>query len=230
MQIQKTLHLSNKGTFTIFAEKSKIDRELIRYQKYGGNLESSVLNQMSQNKRNISQLLDQISNKNSRNQKQEITNLKSNSSIKKKSKGPTLEAVLNYSSVKNLNCPAVLPKIRSSLTKNLMQLPMVDKFTPIHEVSRLEHATWIGKDQLSSRYVDSSKELTQNIEKFESILEGEKKFYTQPLYFQGHIITRRSPPRQPKNDKTFEHEDFEEQLRRDIENYQLMNRDYVDEL
>lgn len=170
-------------------------------------------------------MIDQVNSKNSRNQKQEISNLKSNSTIRKKNKGPTLEAVLNYSSIKNLNIPTVLPKIKSSVTKNLKQLTMFDKIIPLHEISRLEHATWVGREQLSSRYRDNSKELTENIQKFESILEDEKKFYTQPLYYQGHIITRRSPPRQTKVNETNENDDFEEQFRQDIENYQLM-KDY----
>ena len=94
------------------------------------------MNSLSQ-KESFSQLIDQV---NSRNQKQEISNLKSNSTIRK-NKGPTLEAVLNYSSIKNLNIPTVLPKIKSSVTKNLKQLTMFDKIIPVHEISRLEHAT-----------------------------------------------------------------------------------------
>ena len=95
-------------------------------------------------------------------------------------------------------------------------MPLFDKFVPIHENSRLEHATWIGRPQLNSRYRDNSKELKENIKQFESILEEEKKFYTQPLYFHGHIIKRRSPPRQIKKDVTNEEEDFEEQLRKEL--------------
>lgn len=89
----------------------------------------------------------------------------------------------------------------------------------MHENCRLEHAYVLRPP--SDRYRDNSKELSNNIKKFESILEDEKKFYTQPLYYHGHIIKRRSPVRdlKPKNNASLE-EDYEEQFRLDIERYQ----------
>lgn len=71
-----------KGTFTIFAEKSKLDRELIRYQKYG-SFEHPIKAKHFSQKDSFNQIMSKVGQRNSRNSPKELKNL---NSVKARSK------------------------------------------------------------------------------------------------------------------------------------------------
>ena len=108
-------------------------------------------------------------------------------SIATQRREPTLEAVLNSQSQIRKNLPSIMPKIRRSIKNKLMSLPINEKFSPIRETSRLEHAA--PSERYQAHFHDELEELNDDIQRFEKVVKSEKS--EQPLYFHGNIYRKR---------------------------------------
>lgn len=82
--------------------------------------------------------------------------------------------------------------MKRSIGQRLKNLPVVDKYSPLRENCRLEHAqpaNGVG----NYRYRDNSSELNEDITRFEKNLDQEKTAYVRPLYLKTHKFMKRSP-------------------------------------
>lgn len=152
-----------KGTFTIFTEKSKVERELRRYEKYGIQNMGSNYNSLTQ-KEAFNKLMEKFREKSFKNAQ---PHLKLSSKINGISKRePTLEAVLNDFSRARLKLPTIQTSVRKSVGALMKDLPEQDKFSKLknfHKIQRYQSKS--SNLIIIGPHSDNSSDLNDDIQK-----------------------------------------------------------------